>query len=380
MPPIMHAAWKILHVSTTLNRGGCENNLAELLIRQKSAGHPVAIAYLKGDGYWARLLTDKGIRVVSLGLNRYGDIAPIWTLRRLIKEVRPDILHVHLAPAELYTALAMMGMRRPPALIIGKHNDEPFYRGPGQRLVGTWVARKAAKFIAVSDAVKKHMCSELDQSPSRVAVVHYGIDPGPFERVKESEWRAIRVEWNVPENAILIGAAAQFDGRKALHILLAGYARYRQQAQSPSRLVLLGRGPLEQELRQLAAQLGIADEVIWAGFREDMNVVMNALDIFTLTSVREALGLVFLEAMSASKPVIATAVGGIPDVVLDEETGLLCPVNDSEQISKAMSRYEDAGLRARLGAAGHARVKNDFTVAHMVDEVFNVYQGVVPLR
>jgi glycosyltransferase involved in cell wall biosynthesis len=370
-------SWKIMHISATLNRGGCENYLAELLTRQKAAGHDVTVAYLKGDGYWAQPLRDNGVRVVGLGVKRYGDIPPIWRLRRLINQIGPDILHAHLAASELYAALAMVGMRQKPAFVIGKHNDEPFYRGPGQRLVGTWIGRKAAKFIAVSDVVKRHTCSELDQPASRVEVVHYGIDPRPFERVGEREWRAIRVEWNVPENAILIGTAARFAEQKALHILLSGYAQYRKMATLPSQLAVLGRGPLERELRSLAVQLNIADQVIWPGFRQDMNVIMNAFDIFALTSVREALGLVFLEAMSASKPVIATAVGGVPDVVQHEETGLLCPVNSSEDIAKAILRCEDADLRRRLGVAGHARVIEAFTVDDMVNKIFNVYREVV---
>ena len=106
-----------------------------------------------------------------------------------------------------------------------------------------------------------------------------------------------------------------------------------------------------------------------------MNVIMNAFDIFALTSVREALGLVFLEAMSASKPVIATAVGGIPDVVVDEKTGLLCRVNDSGDVAKALVRFENASLREQFGVAGHARVIDHFTVDRMVANVFKVYQN-----
>ena len=377
MSAAKNAPFKIMHVSTTLNRGGCENQLAELLPRQKAAGHDVTIAYLKGDGYWAQFLRDCGIRVIGLGLQRYGNISPIWKLRLVINQTRPDILHVHLAPSELYAALAMVGMKEKPALVIGKHNDEPFYRGPGWRLVGTWIARKAARFIAVSDAVKSHMCAEFDQSPARVEIIHYGIDPRPFERVAESESQAVRAEWNVPDNAVLIGTAARFAEQKALHVLLSGYARYRQTAKHPSRLALLGRGPLEHDLKSLAVRLNIADEVIWPGFREDMTVIMNAFDVFALTSVREALGLVFLEAMSASRPVIATAVGGVPDVVVNEETGLLCPVNSSEDIAKAMLRYEDPNLRQRHGAAGHTRVTTVFTMEDTVNRIFDVYQNVL---
>jgi glycosyltransferase involved in cell wall biosynthesis len=206
--------------------------------------------------------------------------------------------------------------------------------------------------------------------------VHYGIDPQTFEHVDESAVRAIRLQWNIPENAILIGTAARFAEQKALHILLSGYARYRQLSSAPARLVLLGRGPLEQELKALAVQLNIADEVIWPGFREDMNVIMNAFDIFALTSAREALGLTFLEAMSASKPVIATAVGGVPDVVVHDETGILIPANSSVELAKALLRLESTSLRAQMGAAGHARVVAEFTVDRMVRKIRDIYRDI----
>lgn len=366
-----------MHVTTTLNRGGCENHLAELLIHQKAAGHDVAIAYLKGDGFWTKHMQDAGIRVVPLGLRYYGDVAPLWKLRKLIKEVRPDILHVHLQPAELYSALALIGIWNKPAFVITKHNDDPFHHGPGNRLVGSLIARQADRIIAVSEAVKSYTCGQYNYPASNVVTIHHGIDRRPFEQVDALTRQAIRSEWSVPENAILIGTAARLHEQKALHVFLGAYAQYRQAAKIPSRLALLGSGPLEQDLKKLAQQLNIAHEVVWPGFRNDMQAVMNAFDVFALTSVREGFGLSILEAMSASKPVIATAVGGITEIVIHEKTGLLCHVNSTEDVANAMLRLESASLRAQLGAAGHERVKSEFTIDSMVAGTFEVYQTVM---
>jgi glycosyltransferase involved in cell wall biosynthesis len=213
-----------------------------------------------------------------------------------------------------------------------------------------------------------------------VATIRYGIDPRPFEQVDPSMRLSIRSEWSVPEDAILFGTAARFAEQKALHILLGGYARYRQTAKIASRLALLGHGPLEQDLKKRAQQLNIADEVIWAGFRNDMQAVMSAFDVFALTSVREGLGLSILEAMSASKPVIATAVGGIPEILLHEHAGLLCQVNSTQDVANAMLRCESASLRAQLGAAGHARVLSEFTIDKMVAETSEIYAAAIKAR
>lgn len=368
---------RILHVITTLNRGGCENYLVELTTRQKLLGHDVTVVYFKGTGYWAQHLKDAGIRVAALDLRRYGELTPLWRLRRLIRSVSADILHAHMQPAELYSSLALAAIPDRPAFVIGKHNDEPFYRGPGERTVGRLVAQRAERLIAVSEAVKKFVCDHHHLPASTVATIHYGIDARPFEQVGTSLRLSIRAAWNVPEEAILFGTAARFTEQKALHVLLRGYARYRQSAKLASRLALLGQGELEQDLKRLARELNIADEVIWPGFRTDIHAVMSAFDVFALTSVREGLGLSILEAMSTSKPVIATEVGGIREILAGENVGLLCKVNSPQAIADAMLRCESTPFRAQIGAAGHARVKNAFSIEKMIAETSAVYDEAI---
>ncbi|OGQ87751.1 MAG: hypothetical protein A2512_10565 [Deltaproteobacteria bacterium RIFOXYD12_FULL_56_24] len=365
---------KVLHVITTINRGGAENHLVELVRGQVEQGLQVVVAYLKGDGYWANELRNLGVRVESLQLEHYGESAPMWRLRNLIRQCKHDIIHAHMPPAELYTRLAVMFLRPAPVMVISKHNDEPFYRGLGQRVVGAWVARRAARMIAISDAVNTYACTHLKMPAAHVVTVHYGIDPLPFEQVEDGRRLALRAEWGIPFEAWVIGTVARLVPQKALHTLLTGYAQYRVQARHPSRLVLVGRGPLETELKSLAQQLGLADEIIWAGFREDIPVVMKAFDTFALTSSYEGFGLVLLEAMAAGRPVVATAVSAIPEIVEDGETGLLCRSSDVDGLARALLQLEDASLRARLGAAGHERAVECFALTRMAENTLAVYQ------
>lgn len=364
---------KVLHVVTTINRGGAENHLAELVRGQVAQGLQVAVAYLKGDGYWAANLRDLGVRVEALGLARYGELAPVLQLRGLIRQWKSDIVHAHMPPAELYTRIALMFMRNAPAMVISKHNDEPFYRGPGQRVMGVWVARRAKRMIAISEAVKTYACSHLNMSSDRVVTVHYGIDARPYEEADSSR-HALRTEWNIPPEAWVIGTVARLVPQKALHILLRAYAQYRQKALHISRLVLVGRGPLEGELKALAHQLGLEDQIVWAGFREDIPAVMNAFDTFALTSNYEGFGLVLLEAMAAGRPVVATAVSAIPEIVADGLTGLLCPSGDADSLAQAFLHMEDSCLRARMGGAGHERAIHSFTLESMTKATLAMYQ------
>lgn len=365
---------KILHVITSVNRGGAENHLVDLCKGQVSSGHQVAVAYLKGDHYWRAELERTGVRVESLGLKRYGELAPVSRLHRMFREFHPDVVHAHMPPAELYARLALAAFPMRPAFVISKHNDEPFFRGPGHKILGAWVAKRANAIIAISDAVNAYTRERHATLTAILKTIHYGINSQPFRSVSMDTAAAIREEWHIPRDAWMIGTVARLVPQKALHVLIEGYARYRVKAAQPSRLVLVGRGPLEDELKARARELGVDSEVIWAGFREDIPAVMRAFDLFALTSSYEGFGLVLLEAMSAARPVLATKVSAIPEIVKDNETGILCQAGDASSVADALAKFESASVRARMGDAGLQRVQTSFTLARMNTDTENIYR------
>lgn len=365
---------KILHVITTVNRGGAENHLIDLCRGQVSAGHQVGVAYLKGDHYWRAELERMGVRVESLDLKRYGELAPASRLSRIIRASDPDVVHAHMPPAELYARLALLISSARPAFVISKHNDEPFFRGPGHEILGAWVAKRANAIIAISDAVNRYTHARYGSSRAILKTIHYGIDSRPFQAVSADDAAAVREEWHIPHDAWVVGTVARLVPQKALHILIEGYARYRAHATRPSRLVLVGRGPLEDELKARAQELGIGGEIVWAGFREDIPAVMRAFDLFALTSSYEGFGLVLLEAMSAAKPVLATKVSAIPEIVKDSETGFLCQSGDASSVAGALAKFESAATRANMGDRGLRRAQASFTLARMNSETENLYR------
>lgn len=363
---------RILHVITTIERGGAENHLADLARAQAEEGHTVAVAYLKRPPYWQPAFTAAGIEVVALGMRRYGDPRPAYRLRRAIMRFRPDVVHGHMPPAELYARVALLGLPQIP-FVISKHNDEPFYSGRYADTLGRWVARRAARIIAISSAVNTYTLARGFRPAAQIVTVPYGIATSPYRDVDPITTAALRASWKVPTDALLFGTVARFVPQKSLHDLLQGFALYRNQIGRAARVVLVGRGPLEAELRALAERLGIADEVVWGGFREDIPTVMRALDVFVLTSIYEGLGLVLLEAMAAGKPVVATRVSAIPEVVSDGVTGLLVPARDPAVLAEALARMNGEGVRENMGQAGRARVEADFDLEVMVTRTQNVY-------
>jgi glycosyltransferase involved in cell wall biosynthesis len=379
-PPTV-AGRRVLHLITTIDRGGAENHLVELVRWQRAQGLEVRVAYLKGGSYWTDELRRLGVEVVPLGLRFYGDPLAVLRLRAAVRAFRPELLHAHLPPAELYARLALRGgdLGRVP-LVVSKHNDTPFALGNAWAALrlGRWVDRRAAAVIAISEAVRARVLAEgLAAAPELAVTIPYGIDTVAFAEVDAAAVLRLREAWGAGPDTVLFGTAARMVPQKSLETLLEGYAALRRRRPDAAvRLVLVGTGPLEGSLRARAAALGIGDHCVWAGFREDMGVVMNAFDVFVLTSLWEGLGLVLLEAMAAGRPVAASRVSAIPEIVTEDRTGCLFPVGDAQALAGCMESLLDPAHRRALGQAGRERAER-FSIARMGAATLEVYARVL---
>lgn len=363
---------RILHVITSLIRGGAETHLADLVRGQIREGNDVSVAYLKGDPYWVPELRSAGVQVTHLDLGRYGDPRPATRLRRLIASTKPDLLHAHMPPAELYTRLALLGTGARTPLVITKHNDEPFHRAPGAMAMGRWVVKRASRVIAISDAVSRYTAERLSVDKSKLRTIHYGIDPAPYRAVSRDAALDVRRSLGIADDELLIGTVCRLVPQKDIPLLLEAFSRLTGRA----RLLIVGNGVLAGELRARAHEMGIGERVIWTGFRADIPQIMAALDVFALSSKYEGFGLVLLEAMAASRPVVATNVSAIPEVVVDGKTGLLVPPGDASAFADALMKMESADTRRAFGAAALARAEEQFTIAAMVRKTSAVYDEV----
>jgi len=365
---------KVLHVATTNARGGAENHLADLVAGQLARGLEVQCAFLKGDGYWTQTFQAQGCKVHNLGMRAYGDPRPVATLKRILSGFSPDLVHAHLPPAELYMRFALMGRTEP--LVISKHNDQTFYRGHVDIFVERWCAARATAVICISQAVQRFFAARWSgELGRRLTVVRYGLDPAPYVHVDDKARAELRHEWGVSPEALLFGTVARLVPQKSLHTLVTAFSLLRSRRPDvEAKLVMVGRGPLETSLRSLAEQLGVSNEIIWAGFRTDIPVVMNAMDVFVLSSIFEGFGLVLLEAMAASRPVVATRVSAIPEVVGDGEAGVLVPPETPADMASAMLDMLDPEHRRVLGSRGLQRLHEHFKLDDMIDATVQIYE------
>ena len=174
-------------------------------------------------------------------------------------------------------------------LLITKHNDERFCDAPGKEVLGRWVARRADRLITISDAVKRYMCGlGLGVEERKLQTIYYGIDAARFGQSPRAQAASLRKHWGIAAEELAIGFVGRLVPQKDIGTLIRGFALFAATF-AHAKLVIVGSGPLEEELRRSAEELGISDRVVWAGFRDDIVTVMSAFDIFALTSIYEGL-------------------------------------------------------------------------------------------
>ncbi|QDU84874.1 Spore coat protein SA [Planctomycetes bacterium Pla163] len=370
---------KILHLCTTLDVGGAEMHLLSQVRGQAARGHEPSVAYLKGAGTLADDFRAAGAReVVAVG----GALGVARSLMPMMR--RADVVHTHLLKADVLGAVAatLAGRRR--RLISSKHNDEQVLRRPLVSRVHGLVGRLPQRTIVLSDHVGRFIERYGRVPARRLTRIYYGLDPVPFEEaaaLDPARRESLRRELGVQPTTTVFLCVARFAAQKAHDVLLTGFARARERTQAPLALWLVGDDPFgdgRERAEATAARLELGESVRFLGIRRDVPHLMAAADVFTMTSLWEGLGLVFLEAMATGRPVLASGVSAVPEVVVDGETGLLVPPSDPDAWAAAAVRLAaDPELRSRLGARGAQVRRERFGIDRMIDETIAVYEAVL---
>jgi glycosyltransferase involved in cell wall biosynthesis len=360
---------KIVHVITTLDVGGAEKHLLWLGTAQVQRGHDVSVLYLKGDGSLSGAFTDAGMGVGKVPFEGGGQLlSAVSGLRRQILEREPDVVHTHLLKAD---ALGALAVPRHTPLVASKHNDERALLRTSVGLAHGLLSRRADRIIALSDHVARFVAEHGRVAAERIRRVYYGVDA---ETLQPSRPRAdLRADLGLGEDVPLLVCVGRIAPQKDHPTLLAAMALL------PPEVVLLvvGGDPFGDALERLGEQVreqGLEGRVRLLGIRHDVPDLLGAADLFVLPSLWEGLGLVFLEAMAARLPVVASNVSAIPEVVEDGVSGWLVPPGEpgllAEALSDGLAHPDD---RLARGVAGHMRLLERFALPRMVDETLEVY-------
>jgi glycosyltransferase involved in cell wall biosynthesis len=302
-------------------------------------------------------------------------------LARLIRQHPVDLFHTqNTGCEESPVAAKLAGVSQ----VIGTFHVDSTYdlhrqrSGPTHRLLEMISNRCLDTAIAVSQATKRDWVRRSHIPADRVVAIHNGIDPDQFRRHQSRE--AARQLLGLPATSLIVGGLGRLDEAKGFTYLLDAASHLR--LAFPNLIVTIaGAGPLRESLEHQADRLGIADIVRFLGFQSDVQTVLDALDVYAIPSLCEALPFALLEAMAFELPAVGSAVGGIPEVIVPGETGFVVPPRKAERLAESLLiLLKDANLRKRMGIAGRERVIRRFHERDMVRKTIDLYRESCGLR
>ncbi len=365
---------RILHLITSLHRGGAENHLLALTSHIDRQRFDVEVAVLTGEGELIPDFEALGVRVHRLGARRRIDLGATRRLAELLRTNAYDVLHSHLFRADLYACLAAFQLRsRRPKLVSTRHNDDRFFLHPLIGVLHYVVSARLDMIIAISDHIARFTIARGVWDTRRVRRVYHGLE-APSDAEVERRRSALRQDLGLAGDEFLIGNVGRLAPQKGQRHLVRAIPLLLDRVPN-AHVVIVGGGDLEGYLRELAEELGVSDRVHVLGPRRDVPAIMQAIDLFAMPSIWEGFGIVLLEAMAAGKPIVASRVATIPEVVLDAETGLLVPPGDPAALADAIATLAGDERRARaLGEAGRARLHHSFSIEKMVGDTELLYE------
>ena len=364
----------VLHIIGTLQLGGAENQVVTLAQALSDGRHEIHVCCLHREGEQASVLRNMGINVFCLNMRqRFWPVA-VFKLYRLIRRLKVQILHTHLYNAGIWGRMVAIFAGVP--VIVTTEHGMASWKKRYHLLLERVVNHYTNKIIAVSEDIRRRRVDFEGVNPKKIITISNMVDINLFNAPTSRE--QVRKRLGINDSIILIGTVARLVVAKRLDILLEA-ARIICNGFPQARFLIIGDGPLREQLEFQAEQLDLhSDHVQFLGSREDIPELMSALDVFVLSSEREGLPVAMLEAMAASKPVVATRVGGIPEVIRDGHNGLLVPPRNVHRLSEAIcALLKSSTLRETIGNNGYSTVKSDFSASAISRQIAALYTSLL---
>jgi len=369
---------RVLFVVPDLRFGGAEQHVATLLPRMDPQKFTASVICIGQEGDLFGQISSAGIKATALHLGRKRDA--LRALRALVAHMRgtrPDVVVVWGYNAEMLGRIA--------ALVAGVQHSIVWVHAVAGAEVRTALRRWAdrvlipttSRHFGVAEAQRPFITGDLHCPASDVQIIHNGVDPALFD--VEDDRSPLR-EFGIDESDPVVGIVAALRPEKD-HVTLF-HAAARLVADVPrAKILVIGDGPCRPELEALGGELGIAQDVFFAGSRRDVARLLPAIDVFVLCSTTECFPLSVLEAMACARPVVCTDVGGIREMVEGGVTGYLVPPRDPRRLAARITEIlSDPELALRMGQAGRARVESEFTVEQSVRATELAIEAVVQAR
>jgi len=363
----------ILQIIATLDIGGAERQLIELVKRLDKNKYNVTVCCITRGGPLEEDLKKLGIEYHILYKRFKFDFTVIFKLTRLIRQKKIDLVHTWNFTANAWGRVSAW-IAGVPIIIASEHGTfSPVLKH--QILVDKLLLKCTDKIITVSDNLKESV-ERMEEIPhEKIIAIHNGIDINEFSTSINNT--NLKNELKIDSECTVVGIVARLDPLKDHESFLRAAGHIVKEL-SEVRFLIVGDGELRGKLESLAGEIGLGEKVIFTGFRRDINNILPFIDVFVLCSGSEALGVAILEAMACSKPVVATNVGGIPEVVKDEETGILVPPGNPQVLAKVIvNLLKDREKARRMGLAGRRRVEQYFDIKLNVKKAEEIYDKLI---
>ncbi|MBZ4664797.1 glycosyltransferase family 4 protein [Mahella sp.] len=355
-------------VMTVVRRaeGGIKRHILSLVDHIDKDAYNICVGCESGSALAKELAARQVITFpldISSAIRPWNDTLSIIKLNAVFHRYKPSIVHVHGVRPWQIAAVSLHGVP-----IVASIHNFPYKDGRIMKASYKMLAARTARIIAVSDALAEYLCS-CGISQDKIAVVYNGVNIRYYDNIDTGEYHK--------EGGFVIGTAARLIPQKGIDVLLEAFYMLLHKYNN-AKLVIAGDGPSRMELERWCWEMNIADRVSFLGYISDINAFMQRLDVFVLPSLSEGFGISVLEAMACAKPVIASSVGGVPEIIDHGRTGLLFPPGDSgtlamylEYLIEHKKEAIDMGLRARRRLDGH------FDVRTMVKKIEGIYRSLI---
>jgi glycosyltransferase involved in cell wall biosynthesis len=383
---------KILRVIARLNMGGPALHVAYLTAGLQERGYDttlVAGSLARGEDSMAFVADELGVEVVRIDelgreISPLRDVMATIRLARLIRRERPQILHTHTAKAGTVGRVAalMAGTHRPPIVVHTFHGHVlRGYFGPFRsfffRAIERWLAAGSTALVAVSPQVRDDLVALKVAPRERFVVIRLGIELEERVAADQDGRLESRRYLGIPTDRFAVGWIGRMTAVKRTDDVLLAFKRLRESVVDAC-LCMVGDGPDREYLERRAHELGVVHDTLFLGYQEDVAPFYAAFDALVLPSGNEGTPVSAIEALAAGRPVVATRVGGLPDVVRDGEDGFLVEPGATGELADRLARLaSDPKLRKRMGDEGRARVLPRYAVDRLVDDVDRLYRALL---
>jgi glycosyltransferase involved in cell wall biosynthesis len=366
----------ILHIYQNSKIGGVQQQLLSLFKAYNRERFNPIFCCLGPKQEMGKEIEGTGIEFISLNKLRYNRFSPgiVLELHRLMKIKQIHVVRTHRYRSNLYGRLAAFSSGIP-VIIASVHDNYRTDKRPKRRIMNHILSKITDKIVAVSEDVKEDIIRYDRIDPSKVQVIPNGIDLERFNPEKNTS--NIRKEFSLEEDDIVIGFIGRIVPAKGLEYLLYALPYLKEEFKS-IKLLIIGEGSLVEEFKEKAKKNNIFDNILFTGVRRDIPEILASIDIFVMPSTAEGLPNSLLEAMAMGKPVVATKVGGIPEVIRNGFNGILIPPRDHRELAMAIKNLiGNSQLAVKMGQAARNFVLNNHSIVEIAQKWQTLYLSIL---